>query len=62
MSALAIIAAGGFLTALTTAGVRIALGRGAEQLDQLTPTGYDPAPADGDDLPAIRVNPGRDPL
>jgi hypothetical protein len=55
VSTLATIAAGGILTALGVAGCLIAMARGADQVDQLTPAGYDPAPP-ADEMPPIVVN------
>lgn len=60
MTALAVYTALGILALATAAAITVTLGRGAEQLDRLTPRGYDPAPPVGD-RPPIVINPGRDP-
>ena len=51
------------LALLTAAGIRVAMGRGAELLDRLIdpdPYAWDRAPHGQDELPPIVVNPGRE--
>lgn len=60
MSTLATCAALGILALAATAGCCVALTRGREQVDRLTPRGYEPAP-DSEPTAGIRVNPGREP-